>query len=479
MKKTFLSLCAAVMVLSASAAPEFATRASKKNIGELNATLPAVEYTDFSHNRIMAAPAMDIKKAPAVVSNGKIVAGGAQAMFFPASITGADALYEFDFFSGEDFAAYVVVKANNDSTKLAGTYSLTEGQVVVAAGDTTDVNSGSLAITYVAPNYHFALNAVCANGQTYTLELDYAASSMYAINYMLYYYYQSGLGSLMGINTVEDCLIELTDAPFIPTGKTIDVIIPGVSILTNNTADTEEPWFEISGMNDSYYVVLDIISNQVVGTYGKTDFDYAYTAIYAIGGDSETKIAVKEYDSNTATVTINGDTTIVDASVMGKDGNIYHVVMKYYIPTPTQSIDVTLTGTVDADRYAEYGLTNFEAADENYAISLLLECNGAGTYTMDDLNGMNSTQGSYLGDMQTKYIIDIVSANIVLAADNSFTAQFISTDARQFNITFTPSMTALSNTTADEAKALKVVRNGQLVIIKNGVEYNALGAQLQ
>ena len=164
---------------------------------------------------------------------------------------------------------------------------------------------------------------------------------------------------------------------------------------------------------------------------------------------------------------------------MGKDGNIYHVVMKYYIPTPTQFINVTLTGTVDAATYAEYGLTNFEAADENYAISLLLECNGAGTYTMDALYGMNSTQGSYLGDMQTKYIIDIVSANIVLAADNSFTAQFISTDARQFNITFTPSMTALSNTTADEAKALKVVRNGQLVIIKNGVEYNALGAQLQ
>lgn len=477
MKKLFSIVCAAVMVLSASAAPEFATRASKKNMGELNATLPAVEYTAFGHNRIMAAPAMDIKKAPAVVSNGKIVADGAQAMFYPASITKADALYEFDFFSGEDFAAYAVVKTNNDSTKLAGTYSLTEGQVVVAAGDTTDVISGSLAITYVAPNYHFALSAVCANGQTYTLELDYAASNMYAINYMLYYYYQSGLGSLMGINTVEDCLIELTDAPFIPTGKTIDVIIPGVSILTNNTADTEEPWFEISGMNDSYYVVLDIISNQVVGTYGKTDFDYAYTAIYAIGGDSETKIAVKEYDSNTATVTINGDTTIVDASVMGKNGNIYHVVMKYYIPTPTQSINVTLTGTVDADTYA--GFTNFEASDENYAISLLLACDGAGTYTMDDLYGMNSTQGSYLGDMQTKYIIDIVSANIVLAADNSFTAQFISTDARQFNITFTPSMTALSNTTADEAKALKVVRNGQLVIIKNGVEYNALGAQLQ
>ena len=30
----------------------------------------------------------------------------------------------------------------------------------------------------------------------------------------------------------------------------------------------------------------------------------------------------------------------------------------------------------------------------------------------------------------------------------------------------------------DNAKAVKVFENGQLVIIKNGVRYNALGAQL-
>ena len=37
--------------------------------------------------------------------------------------------------------------------------------------------------------------------------------------------------------------------------------------------------------------------------------------------------------------------------------------------------------------------------------------------------------------------------------------------------------TALSNT-AVESKAVKFFENGQLVIIKNGVKYNALGAQL-
>ncbi len=475
MKKLFSLLCAAAMVLSASAAPEFATRASKKNIGELSQTLPAVEYTGFSHSRLVAAPATGIKKAPAAVSNGKIVADGAQAMLYPASMTKADAMYEFDFFSGEDFSAYVAVTANSDSSKLVGNYSIANGQVVVAAGDTTDVNSGSLAVTYVAPNYHFALSAVCANGQTYTMELDYAAANMYAFNYMLYYYYKSGYGSLFGINTIEDCLIELEDAPFVPTGKTIDLIIPGISSLTDNTADTEDAWFQIQGSSTEYYASVCVNTNHLTGTFGKADIDYNYTAVTF---DGETYIYAKEYDSNTVNVSLSADTTIVEASVMGKDGNIYHIVMKYYIPTPTQTIDVTFTGTVDT-KYEANGYVDFKASNADYALVLqLTSYTGAGTYTINNLYGMNDTDGSYLGDMQTQYIIDIVSANIVLAADYSFTAQLISTDARQFNITFTPSKTALGNTAAESTKAQKVLRDGQLVIIKNGVEYNALGAQL-
>ena len=39
------------------------------------------------------------------------------------------------------------------------------------------------------------------------------------------------------------------------------------------------------------------------------------------------------------------------------------------------------------------------------------------------------------------------------------------------------SATAITNTEV-EAKAVKVIENGQLVIIKNGVKYNAIGTQL-
>jgi len=68
-----------------------------------------------------------------------------------------------------------------------------------------------------------------------------------------------------------------------------------------------------------------------------------------------------------------------------------------------------------------------------------------------------------------------------LAEANHWMVQFNKEGGNPFNVTdivlvgdFT---TAISNT-AVESKAVKFFENGQLVIIKNGVKYNALGAQL-
>ena len=68
-----------------------------------------------------------------------------------------------------------------------------------------------------------------------------------------------------------------------------------------------------------------------------------------------------------------------------------------------------------------------------------------------------------------------------LANANHWMIQFSHKDLDKFNVTdvvlvgdFT---TAIDNTAA-ESKAVKFFENGQLVIIKNGVKYNALGAQL-
>ena len=71
---------------------------------------------------------------------------------------------------------------------------------------------------------------------------------------------------------------------------------------------------------------------------------------------------------------------------------------------------------------------------------------------------------------------------LLASIDNELIVQFYRGDDKAaFNVTEIAlvgnSPTALSNT-AVESKAVKFFENGQLVIIKNGVKYNALGAQL-
>ena len=44
---------------------------------------------------------------------------------------------------------------------------------------------------------------------------------------------------------------------------------------------------------------------------------------------------------------------------------------------------------------------------------------------------------------------------------------------------FGPEDQAIDNTQLPQIKSLKLIENGQLVIIKNGIKYNALGAEIK
>ena len=69
-----------------------------------------------------------------------------------------------------------------------------------------------------------------------------------------------------------------------------------------------------------------------------------------------------------------------------------------------------------------------------------------------------------------------------LAGASHWMVQFNKEELDAFNVTdivlvLKDTTTAISNT-AVEAKAVKMIENGQVIIIKNGIRYNALGAQL-
>ena len=68
-----------------------------------------------------------------------------------------------------------------------------------------------------------------------------------------------------------------------------------------------------------------------------------------------------------------------------------------------------------------------------------------------------------------------------LAAANHWMIQFNKEALNPFNVTdivLVPIDHAAIDNTTVETKAVKVIENGQLVIIKNGIRFNALGAQL-
>ena len=153
----------------------------------------------------------------------------------------------------------------------------------------------------------------------------------------------------------------------------------------------------------------------------------------------------------------------------------------HYIPTPTSFVNVVFDNGKAYASADDYGnLMDFTAENDTYKIGVNLNWTGVGTYTQEDMNGLNNydEETSYLVNVANRQFINIIAATMTVADDYSFTAQFISTDAVQYNITFKATETALDNTTLDATPAQKLIRDGQLVIIKGGVEYNALGVQL-
>lgn len=251
---------------------------------------------------------------------------------------------------------------------------------------------------------------------------------------------------------------------------TIELAFPGIASLTDATAT--DGWWQAMASVSSITGSVCVNTTTLAGTTGAADFDYEYTFV-SLG---ETRYYATPYQGNTCTVSIVGDTTIVDAYFLLTSNEFVHVIMKKYIPTPTDTVTLAMDGSVDAATYGytEYdGLTN----DQSYGLYMLLP-QGAGTYDLDDIYYMNDYQyGSALVDWNNMVLIEVVYANIVVAADGSYTADLISSDATLYQITFTPESTGVEEISKTNV-AKKAIKNGKVVVVRNGKAFNMSGARL-
>ena len=238
--------------------------------------------------------------------------------------------------------------------------------------------------------------------------------------------------------------------------------------------------YMISGTDaNGVTVALELVADDINGDFTSADLwedptvvdEGADVAIYTVGD-----IHIESDDvARTRTLTVE---------LLGFNSKLYKVTMTGEIPEP-QDFEFSFSGTevYFEDNIADYGYWEF--VGENDDVEIWFSNAGsidhiAGTYATDDLDG----DYSYVYDKATGTQVGFSAAVVEITEQSNGSlhlyAECVGKDGNNYIITmqYGDAPTAIENTKA-EVKAVKVLRNGQLVIIKNGVEYNAVGAQVK
>jgi len=230
--------------------------------------------------------------------------------------------------------------------------------------------------------------------------------------------------------------------------------------------------------DEEYLLVMDYYSDTKAGEFALEDLYTKYVALYAIEGTDTT--AVKYEDVNLKVVE-NEEGYDVEVAWLGSDLHCYLLHLTSLKPVPTDTVQVNLEDAQHEDlgMYASYyGFTHYVLAanaDSSLVIALAVKnTNLIGKIEFSDLYLENcgvkaDGEFSMLEDAEFTASLDeegIYTLEGWLFAENGVVYEFVIKTAKPVE--------AVENTNA-AVKAEKVLRNGQLFIIKNGVEYNALG----
>ncbi len=257
---------------------------------------------------------------------------------------------------------------------------------------------------------------------------------------------------------------------------------PGSLIWTNAVA--EEGWWQIMGESDSYVFSLSNAGAiaEAAGTYTVADLDADYSYISIYGEKDTTDVAFAD-GSVTVAVSAEGIVT-VNGTLVGSDGNNYIFNLTYKDPVAENTVNVAVPEWQLVDDYVAYlGLFAVAGEDANgtYVQLALNMPDGAteiaGDYTEEDFDLQYF--GCHVADANGAY--RIFSATIkVTTAENG--RALVTADILCYNNTLYKVTTTFGEG-IDEVnaavKATKTLKNGQLIIEKAGVKYNAQGAVIR
>ena len=277
-----------------------------------------------------------------------------------------------------------------------------------------------------------------------------------------------------------------------------------------------QAWQFIGSTNDKM-ITIAAYATSIPGTYGRSDLMADYTYVMKVDGsdtlyydmvDANIVVAVsgqnatitgtlkgQNYDDNSDVIefTLNLTATVDDYEEPQEQGNQYDAkdeAFKYIFPDYT----------VDDQYLAQYSVFVVEAQNaENANISIEINVPEgttalqAGEYPVSaqyedntvsagSIEG-NSIYGSFAANLNASGQITVPlwlfnEGSVTILENGVIQVNVTNTWGAQVHCQLGSWPEAIDNTEA-AVKATKLVRNGQLLIIKNGVEYNAQGATLK
>ena len=504
MKKISTLFMGILVALSAVAAPQFAVKNQ-----DLSAMKAGMETKKIDVESFAAIKAPKATKAHVVRLLANEAVSGiefAECAYYPSY-----GIWELDVFNADTNLVSSFMFKNGETNKIAGNYVADENknaavQHVAAVGDTVALQ-GAFAIAYDSEGDKSSKYHVSATGLVDTLSrsfdfdfivevaaFNYEAYYNYymAYQYALYYYQQ-----YMTTQSEDDYNafmyyyqlmqqyasqidIDLLDAPVVPTGDTLKLAIDDLKM---NDKQAAAGWWQILGYSadSTVFVTLSNLTDTTrataIGTYTNEEMDYDYSYLSADGK------TIHFHEGNVEVSLNENGSYHVTALLMGRDGNVYDLTLNSF-PLSDNKIQMA---------YANDTLVFVPSNDDPYFFAIETKADYdqyESDFKQASLNEEVDSWIEYLADYgAVEYYV--LQGNMYLLMSDFFeeeleAGEYVALAAPIYNNSVRNGDASyllfevvlpegVENVEAKAVKAVKFLRNGQLIIRKNGAEYNAFG----
>ena len=382
--------------------------------------------------------------------------------------------------SNEDYSVEITFYAE-DASEILGTFDLDDlyGVDIVDLVDSAaiDLYSGTITVAYANGSYVITGTVLGMNSVEYTLNLSYvlpdptsfetlnAAGVLYLEAQDDMYYWQAA--AINADKTRYISLLAITDGNDAGTYSKADLYASYT--YAGKFIGTDTTWYDMLDANITLVINNDVAT--ITGTFlGQSDVDAADVTEFTLN------LSLEVTDERG-----NG----------GNEGSEYDAEEAFKHVFPEYTVN---------DQYlAQYNALVVEATDEeSNTISLDFNVEAGtttlapGVYSITDTYAANTVStgyinqyiyGSFAGSLDEEGYINvplwlIFNGTVTIHENDVIEVNAINTKGSVIECLLGTWPEGIENTAVDAA-ATKAVRNGQLVIIKNGVEYNAQGAMIK